>query len=82
MSNPIPQKTGRSRLRLLMMLVLVGGSIGGWFYYQHVQAQDIAAQAALESLKPAKRVQVHSLDDSNRPGQFCNSPQGPATKAR
>ena len=61
MSNPIPQKTGRSRLRLLMMLVLVGGSIGGWFYYQHVQAQDIAAQAALESLKPAKRVQVHSL---------------------
>ena len=61
MSNPSPRKTGRSRLRLLMALVVVGGSVGGWFYYQHVQAQSIAAQAALESLKPVKRVQVHSL---------------------
>ena len=61
MSNPSPRKTGRGRLRLLMVLVLVGGIIGGWFYYQHVQAQSIAAKAALESLKPVKRVQVHSL---------------------
>lgn len=61
MSNPSPRKTGRGRLRLLMVLAVVGGSVGGWFYYQHVQAQSIAARAALESLKPVKRVQVHSL---------------------
>jgi HlyD family secretion protein len=61
MSNPSPRRTGRGRLRLFMVLVLVGGSVGGWFYYQHVQAQSIAAKAALESLKPVKRVQVHSL---------------------
>ena len=61
MSNPTPRKTGRGRLRLLMILVVVGGSVGGWFYYQHVKAQSIVARAALESLKPVKRVQVHSL---------------------
>jgi HlyD family secretion protein len=61
MSNPSPRKTGRGRLRLLMILVVVGGSVGGWFYYQHVQAQNVAARVALESLKPVKRVQVHSL---------------------
>lgn len=61
MSSPSPRKTGRGRLSLLMLLVVVGGSVGGWFYYQHVQAQSIAAKAALESLKPVKRVQVHSL---------------------
>ena len=61
MSNPSPRKTGRSRLRLLMILLFVGGSVGGWFYYQQIQAQTMAAKVALESLKPAKRVQVHSL---------------------
>ena len=61
MSNTFLRKTGLSRFRLLMVLVVVGGSAGGWFYYQHVQAQSIAARAALESLKPVKRVQVHSL---------------------
>jgi HlyD family secretion protein len=61
MSSPSPRKTGRGRLSLLMLLVVVGGSVGGWFYYQHVQAQSIAAKAALESFKPVKRVQVHSL---------------------
>lgn len=61
MSSPSPRKTGRSRLRVLMVLLVVAGSVGGWFYYQHVQAQSIAAEAALKLMKPVKRVQVHSL---------------------
>ena len=61
MSNPSPRSTRLSRLRLLVLLVLVGASVGGWFYYQHLQAETVAAKAARESLTPVKRVQVHSL---------------------
>jgi HlyD family secretion protein len=61
MSNASPKTTGRSRLRLLAVVLLAGTSVGSWFYYQHVHAQTVAAKSAAESLKPAKRVQVHSL---------------------
>jgi HlyD family secretion protein len=61
MSNASPKTTGRSRLRLLAVVLLAGTSVGSWFYYQHVHAQTLAAKSAAESLKPAKRVQVHSL---------------------
>jgi len=61
MSSASPKTTGRSRLRLLAIVLLFGASVGGWFYYQHVHAQTVAAKSAAESLKPAKRVQVHSL---------------------
>lgn len=61
MSNASPKNTGRSRLCLLAIVLLFGASVGGWLYYQHVQTQTMAAKFAAESLKPAKRVQVHSL---------------------
>lgn len=61
MSHATPRKTGRALRRLFVALLLCGGSVGGWMYYRHVQAQTIAAQAVVESLKPARRVQVHSL---------------------
>ena len=61
MSNASPKNTGLSRLRLLAIVLLFGASVGGWLYYQHVQTQTMAAKFAAESLKPAKRIQVHSL---------------------
>lgn len=61
MSNASSKTTGRSRLRLLAIVLIFGASVAGWFYYQHVHAQTVAAKSAAESLKPAKRVQVHSL---------------------
>lgn len=61
MSNASSKTTGRSRLRLPAIVLLFGASVGGWLYYQHVQTQTMAAKFAAESLKPAKRIQVHSL---------------------
>lgn len=54
------KRGGRFRLFVLIVVVVVG-IISGWFYYQHVQAQYLASRAAVESLKPVKRLQVHSL---------------------
>lgn len=61
MSNPVTQAAGGNRFRWLIILLLIGSTIGGWFYYQHIEAQKIAAKVAVESLKPSRRVQVHSL---------------------
>jgi HlyD family secretion protein len=61
MSSPSPRSTRSTGFRLLMILLVVGVSVGGWIYYQHAQAQTLAAKAAVDSLRPSKRMQVHSL---------------------
>jgi hypothetical protein len=61
MSSPSPRSTRSTGFRLLMILLVVGVSVGGWIYYQHARAQTLAAKAAVDSLRPSKRVQVHSL---------------------